>query len=175
MGVAEGVAVGIVLAVIFGLLWVQRRVTDFKIETRRAWNDYWLWSYEAGNQRYEEFQRGKRVHLERRTFATEEHLVEAEQLMDRYAGEQKVRMRQMFRDIDDARRALRRVDVAFIVLTLRGATFPERIKSLWRGLTTEPYSLETNILDRVLEVEREGGLDAFLKDAEEGPDTSSSA
>lgn len=167
MDVLDGVVAGIILAAILGLLWVRKRVDDFKVTLRRSWNDYWLWSYDSGRRRHDEYQRGKRVHLERGTFATEEHLAQAEALMDRYSDEQRARMRRMCRDIDDARRSLRRIDVAMLSLTTKDTSFRDRVRGLWRGLTTEPYSMETDILERVLEVERRGELDAFLKDAEE--------
>lgn len=163
MDLLTQVVAGIILLAIAGLLWTRHRVNECVVTVRRAWNDYWLWSYEAGKRRYAEFQRQKRVHADKGTLASEEHLAEAEALVDRYADEFQTRMRKMSRDIDDAFRRLRRIDRIFLLFTYPGASFKERMNGLWRSFTNKPFSLE-EMYDRVLQTEREGKLDQFLQD-----------
>jgi hypothetical protein len=107
----------------------------------RAWNDYWLWKHVESKRQYAELQRLKRVHWEKGTFASEEHLAQAERILDDHQAEGRKQLRQMSRDIDDARRRLRRVDHVFLILTHPGASFGERMRGLWRSFTTKPFSL----------------------------------
>lgn len=156
------VIAGLFLAIILGLLNVQRHVQEWYVVSERAWKDYWRWSYDAGFERKQEFDRIGRVHAERGTRGSEEHLAEVERMLDHKAAEYKQQSTKMARDIDDATRNLRKVDRIFMVVTAKSGR-RHRGRALKAILTKEPFSLD-DVLDSVDEKWRKGELDELLKD-----------